>query len=151
MTAAELLSSFGQTLDIDDLEFADNGTCHLIFGDDLEFTIEEVRGENAVYVFGDVCAVPASDQAGFYARLLDANLFGSGTGDATFAVNKETNTVILHKRIPLGSLQPEDFQAQVQEFANWLITWKSDLAPGDSGEVGATSESTSDGGGFIRV
>lgn len=151
MTAQEQLSSLGQKVGLEDLEFAPNGTCHLILADDLELTIEEVQGENTVYIYADVCPLPEGGAEALYARLLEANLFGAETGDATFAINKDTGTVMLLKRIPLSGLQAGEFQTQVQEFANWLLSWKADLVDGVPAPTGDAAGSSEGGGAFIRV
>lgn len=153
MTAPELLSALGKKIGIEDLEFAENGTCLLILADDLELSIEEVQGENAVYLYGDVATAPATNQAELYARLLAANHFGAETGDATFALNQDTQTVVLLKRISLQGLQETEFQNLVQEFANWLLSWKAELGGesphSNAGEEEAVSAGSS--GDFIRV
>jgi hypothetical protein len=151
MTAQEQLSALGQTVGLEDLAFAANGTCHLIIADDLELTIEEVQGENAVYIYADVCPLPESGAESLYSRLLEANLFGAETGDATFAINKDTSEVMLLKRIPLTGLQAGEFQTQVQEFANWLLSWKSELVEGVPASTGDGVGSSAGGGAFIRV
>jgi len=150
MSAPDTLLELGQKLGIEDLSFQDNDTCQLIVGENLTVTIELIKGEEAVYLYGDICPKPASPGTALFERLMGANLFGAETGGATLALNPGTNTLVLWKKVGLDGQGGDALLTELQEFSNWLLTWQDELSGSGNAAVTENSEEPASGA-FLRV
>ena len=135
----ELLSELGKRLGLDDLALEPNGTCNLIIEDRIDITIEEIAGEDAVYLYSTLGFAPATGRETLYGKLLSAHLFGAESGDAYFGLNPQTEELLLIKRLSLNGLNCDGFQEQLQEFTNWTLTWHDRLASHDTVDSAAGS------------
>src|SRR5262245_42396363 len=109
MNIADTLKQLGQDMGIT-LALDENRACRLVFDNRIEVDIE--APENApdtVYFSGAVGIIPASDREAAYRSLLEANLYGRGTGGAVLALDSDYNEIMLQRTLAIGGMHYRDF------------------------------------------
>ena len=102
---------------IDDLSLNNQGVCALRFGDRVEIVFEIPEQSEVLHLYCPVCEVPTEEQASFFQRLLEWNMFGLETRGASFAIDRESNRVMLCYSIPIAGTDILEFQNTVGNFA----------------------------------
>ncbi|OYV47006.1 MAG: hypothetical protein B7X06_03285, partial [Verrucomicrobia bacterium 21-51-4] len=84
-------------------------------------------------------AVPPEGKETFMALLLEANLFGKGTGGATFALDHTHHTVYLCRILSTESTDYQEFVNTLEGFVNHVEAWKQKIEKGDMGQEAAST------------
>ena len=134
MDIDNLLGMFGQQLGVGALTFDENGVCRLVFDGKFDMDIESADDGVALYVYAVVGQVPAGNRETVYAELLSANLFGAGTGGATFAIDRERNEIVLSRCFRADATDFHVFVNEVESFVNYLELWADRLQAGEVGK-----------------
>lgn len=114
--AQELIQSLGRKAGIADLDFDDEGL--LVFDIDgsqsLALGFEAER--EAISIYAPIRGSDGKRREGLLESLLAANFMWQETQGATLALDKATDHVVLHQRLPLAKLSSEDFEATLETF-----------------------------------
>jgi len=122
-----------------------NNACQFIIGQKLTIVIEVLEDEEAAHFYAGVGQAPPNGAEGFYARLLEAQLFHQEMGErCCFGLDQSSGQVYLNGMFTLSPLggDEEEFIAALHEFANWAEHWQDALAedgadsPGQGGSDG---------------
>lgn len=116
--AQELIQSLGRKAGIADLDFDDEGL--LVFDIDgsqsLALGFEAER--EAISLYAPIRGSDGKRREGLLESLLAANFMWQETQGATLALDKATDHIVLHQRLPLAKLTSEDFEASLETFFN---------------------------------
>jgi hypothetical protein len=126
-----ILSQLGQQMGLPQLKLDENRVCRLIFDQKLVVDIESTDDEKIVHLYALVGPVSPEHKEDFMAVLLEANLFGKGTGGSTFALDHNHNDVYLCRIIAIESIVYQDFVNILETFVNHLESWMNKIERGD--------------------
>ena len=115
-----LSTSLGRTLSL-----SAEGTIELQFEGGLAVAFEAVS-DNRFYLYTVLGPVPG-ETAGLR-RLLEAQCFGMGTGDASFAVDPIRDELLLMRPIEPSRWQPHEMPAILAEFIRLTARWNESTA-----------------------
>ena len=134
----ELITHLRAALGLDDLEFNSVNVCRLLVDDDIEIDLEFVAEDDALYCYSVVGTTFDENQKRDWAEvLLAANLFGRETAGASFALDEETDDILLCRVFDMVDLSADRFLRQLEEFSNVSSYWSGRLSEaGDSEEFG---------------
>jgi len=113
------LAELAEAAGIDSLELNPQGVAAVRFGDRVEIVFEAPENAAALHLYCPICDVPADPkaEAALYRRLLELNLFGLETRGASFAIDRDSNRVLLCYAMPLENADHMTFQNTVGNFA----------------------------------
>ncbi len=98
-------------------------------GLDVIISLDRRTGQDSIVVHSGLGKVPAQRELEVYRILLEANVMWSGTGDATLAVNSDTQEALLcYRMLPLKDLEPPGFVAGVSAFVELARNWRDFIA-----------------------
>ncbi len=118
-------------MDLDNIGPDENNGCRLIFDENLEVDIEKSTEEDSFWMHAVVSRISLENKASFYETLLEANLFGMGTGNAYFGLDLNREEILLFTKISLKNLDYHTFEKNIEEFVNRLEYWKDKLENGE--------------------
>lgn len=120
----QLLAEVGQEVGVDlkgtqgPIEFDFGGFPVTIASDDRS-------GQEDVVLSAQLGTVPAARELEVYRLLLEANVFWSGTADATLGVNSATREAILCYRRPAEGLAGKDMAGLLGAFVQIAENWRN--------------------------
>lgn len=117
-----LLSDFGNTIGIPDLQADSSGICMLAF-DDIEVVIQHIQDGDILLLYGYLGPIPPDNQASLFEFLLSANSFFRDTGGSTIGIDKITNAIGLHIAYPIVALDNQSFENLLENFVNLAESW----------------------------
>ncbi len=135
-----LLGELGEKIKLNDLELDKNRMCRLIFDDKFVVDIEALPDEQTFFMYGVVGRVPTEEKEAFYEKLLEGNLFGKETGDASLGVDPQQGEVILFQKLNAEKLEYIEFEKHLEQFLNYMEFWSKELAPGAFSTDGETGD-----------
>ena len=133
MDIDNLLSMFGRQLGVGELALDENGVCRLVFDEKFNMDIEPADDGTTFHVYAVVGQIPPDNREAVYAELLSANMFGSGTGGSTFAIDKERNEIVLSRCFRSDVTDLQVFVNEVELFVNYLELWAERVQAGEVG------------------
>lgn len=87
----------------------------------------EVFKLNSSYLFkADVASLPKTNTEAFITRLMQANLFGTGTRGAVLGLNENGNILTLSLEVDYNSPYKE-FKNKLEEFVNTMDFWRQEI------------------------
>lgn len=155
-----ILSQLGDQMGLSQLKLDENRVCRLVFDQRLTVDIEASDDEKIVYIYALAGQMPPEGKEAIMANLLEANLFGKGTGGSSFALDHNHQEIYLCRILSVEALHYQDFVNILEGFVNHLEAWMDKI---DRGDLGSTSSSSVDdeieehsmddfsSGGFIRA
>jgi len=144
MDIHSLLSQLGQQMGLPNLKLDQHRVCRLIFDKKFTVDIEATDDERVVHFYALVGEVPPHDKDKFMAYLLEANLFGKGTGGATFALDHNHRDIYLCRALAVEQLSYQDFVNMLEAFVNYLEAWVGKIDRGDVGTDASPAPSIKD-------
>lgn len=119
--AAELEKNTGATISVD----SDNRFSLLL---DKEYTItfEEIEEKNSLYLYS-ILGNFDLDNSKILSKLLEANLFGLQTANATFSIEPNEQLLILHRHLNSKNIEYREFEAAFLQFFSTVKEWKEKL------------------------
>ena len=125
MDTDTLLQPLAERLGLEALDFDDRGTCSLVFDERFTITLELDDEEQMLYLYSTLGKAPEDliDQLTCFAALLQANLFGRGTGGASLAFEPESQALMISRNCSLMQLSAEALQADVERFVQATDAW----------------------------
>ena len=117
-----LLSDFGNTIGIPDLQADSSGICMLAF-DDIEVVIQHIQDGDILLLYGYLGPIPPEHHESLFEYLLCANSFFRDTGGSTIGIDKTTNAIGLHIAYPIVALDNQSFENLLENFVNMAEAW----------------------------
>ena len=159
MNIRDVLKELGSQMGLDNLKLDENRVCRLVFDKEYAVDIEASEDEKIVHIYARGVSVPPEKREEFYALLLEANLFGKGTGGAMFALDQTQNDVYLCRALAMDSTDYQDFVNVLESFVNHLEAWAKKIDSGALTREGGASKTSSEvemlppgpGEGFIKA
>lgn len=142
MNIEDVLKELGAQMGLPGLKLDDNKVCRLIFDKKFTVDIEASQDLKTVHLYSPVCIIPPEGRENFYEGLLEANLFGRGTGGAAFGVDLEMGEVLLSRTLQMEKIDYQDFVNILESFVNHIEAWTDKIEKGEVGK-GKHGHSTS--------
>lgn len=147
----DALSALGRQMNVPALAFNDDGVCRMVFDGALVVDCERVAGsDEAAWLYAVVASLPAEREA-VLMRLLEANLFGAETGEASLALDSVAGEILLQQKVDTAAMNDAVFAATLERFVHVLEYWRGELAAMPSGAVADGLAHALPGGGMMRV
>ncbi|MDR2812718.1 MAG: type III secretion system chaperone [Puniceicoccales bacterium] len=118
-----LLKELGKVLDLSSLELDINNHCLILFDDKIVLNLELQEERGALIVYSYISVVPFTGKELVLEILLEANFFWKASHGATFAIDKQTQTLILQQRFLLPIAKSENFQDELGIFVDVVEAW----------------------------
>lgn len=144
MNIRDVLKELGAHMGLDNLKLDENRVCRLVFDKEFAVDIEASEDEKIVHIYAKVVSAPPEKREEFYALLLEANLFGKGTGGSMFALDQTQNDVYLCRALSMDSTDYQDFVNILESFINHLEAWAKKIDSGSLAHEGGASNLSSD-------
>ncbi|HSI82966.1 MAG TPA: type III secretion system chaperone [Candidatus Methylacidiphilales bacterium] len=127
-TFESLLQKLGEVIGVPDLQADANGDCELLFDDSTRIHVQWEPVEDCVIFSSDIGVVPKGEiRVAILEKLLSANLFWLATRGCTFAIETQTDLVVLQNRARLESLTYETFSQLLEMFVESTEKWTKEL------------------------
>ena len=122
----DLIAGMAQKLGLS-MELNEEGACRLVFEDKYTVDIQVQEGqENRFFFLSTVGQVEAPTEAQLR-MLLDANLFGQGTGEAALAYDPDMEEIVLQRCFDARYADLGQLMAALEEFVNIVASWTERL------------------------
>jgi Tir chaperone protein (CesT) family len=149
----DLIAGMAQQLGLS-MELNDEGACRLVFEDKYTVDIQVQEGqENRFYFVSTVGQAEAPTEAQLR-TLLDANLFGQGTGEAALAYDPDMEEILLQRCFDARYVDLGQLMAALEEFVNIVASWTERLDGQGAEKSGNSAEATALAQGdpsFLRI
>lgn len=130
MDIDSILLELGHQMGIPNLKFESNGVCRLRFDGKYTVDIEATDNKKIVHIYSSIASIPAENREKFYEIFLEANLFGKGTGGATFGINKMENELMLTRALNMDTTDYQEFVNILESFVNHVESWMTNIENG---------------------
>ena len=143
---SNLLKEFGRHIGLEQLTLDEEGQCTLAFDEDIvmTFVADPEGGLNAVSFVGEL---PASGAEQFLKSILQENFLPSNHGGARFAVEPNSNRVVMVGRWDAQKTDINSFSAQLEACVNSIDTMQKTMA--DTKFEASSSPQQTSGGGHV--
>jgi hypothetical protein len=129
MNLHDALAELGAQVGLPELTLNEEGTCRVVFDDQLAVTFESVEDGRFLHLSAVVLtAEEVESQPGHLETLLHANVLGIATGGAYFSLEEGTGEVLLERALEMAACDGVAFMSAVESFVNHLEAWKAQLA-----------------------
>jgi hypothetical protein len=118
-----LLQRLGKVLDLSSLTLDSNNHCLILFDDKIVLNLELCEGESALVVYSYISVVPFTGKELVLEILLEANFFWKISNGATFALDKQTQTLVLQQKFPIPLARPHAFEDDLAVFVDVAEAW----------------------------
>ena len=138
----ELENRYGSSL----FKLDDQEVCNLMVNGKIMIHLKGVEEEGAFLLYSRVGSIPreAEQTSKLNQYLLENNLYGSKAEGASFALDKETNGVILFKRLDEEGLEFQFFINKLEQFISYTSHWQEKLKKEVSGKDSSGSKDSKD-------
>jgi hypothetical protein len=127
-TIDELLAGFGEAVLGRPLAVAvGSGICELGFYGTRRLTLEPEPGSDKVHLYSALARLPAREAETVYGKLLTANLYGKGTGEAWFAIDPMREAIVLNRVLDTRHLDVDAFGELLTGFMDLVEHWSRTL------------------------
>lgn len=118
-----LLKRLGKVLDLSSLSLDANNHCLILFDDKIVLNLELSETEEALIIYSYISVVPFSGKELVLEILLEANYFWKISNGATFAIDKQTQTLVLQQKFSLPLSHPDSFEDALAIFVDVVEAW----------------------------
>jgi hypothetical protein len=118
-----LLSELAKVLNLSSLALDTNNHCLILFDDKIVLNLELDEQEGALIIYSYVSVVPFVAKELILEILLEANFFWKVSNGATFSIDKQTQTLILQKKIFLPLRESGRFEDDLALFMDVVDAW----------------------------
>lgn len=91
---------------------------------DLSITIKAT--DPGYFVQVPIYQIPEVEAETLYMNLMEANLFGQGTGGGVLGISSNGNQFVFSKKI-LQDLNYQEFKEKIEEFINYADFWRVEI------------------------
>jgi hypothetical protein len=146
---SNLLKELGRHIGLEQMELDEDGQCTLAFDEEIvvTFVADPDGGLNAVSFVGEI---PESGGMSLVTALLEENFLPSNHGGARFALEPNSNRIVLVTRWDAQKTDLSLFSNQLESYVNSIDAMQKALASGefaDGGSSGGSGASGKSGGG----
>jgi hypothetical protein len=140
---SNLLKELGKHIGLEQLELDEEGQCTLAFDEEIvvTFVADPDGGLNAVSFVGEL---PDSGAEAFVRGLLEENFLPSNHGGARFAIEPNSNRVVMVGRWDAQKTDMGLFSAQLEAFVNSIDAMQKAMTETKFGEAASGVASSSD-------
>jgi len=146
MNAANLLVALGQSLGLPELALSDLGTAALLIDGSLTLNIEHEDDAGRLLLYVPLGTPPVAEREAFFAVLLQANLFGHGSGGGHIGLDPQRDELVLSRQLLLDHTDLPSLEAAVEALIDAARGLREALAlninPASLGGGGADSTPT---------
>ncbi|MDR1173729.1 MAG: type III secretion system chaperone [Puniceicoccales bacterium] len=96
-----LLQKLAKVLDLSSLTLDINNRCLILFDDKIVLNLELSETDGILFIYSYIGVVPFVSKELILEILLEANFFWKISNGSTFAIDKQTRTLVLPQRFPL--------------------------------------------------
>lgn len=154
MSAHDLIKQLGFNLGINvALDGDEDNAAQIIFDEKYPVDFEYIEETKELFIVSGVAPIPPVNKEELYKAMLCANLFGSATRGAVFALDDNKDEIILFLKLKTENLPYEEFRDLVENFLNNLIEWTikiEDIAALSENSKGGSSNEII-GANYIRI
>ncbi|MDR0418461.1 MAG: type III secretion system chaperone [Puniceicoccales bacterium] len=118
-----LLIGLGKVLDLSSLALDENNHCLILFDDKIVLNLELNEATGALIVYSYISIVPFAGKELILEFLLEANFFWKISHGATFAIDKQTQTLVLQQSFFVPLIQSDSFQDELGIFVDVVEAW----------------------------
>ncbi|MDR2807146.1 MAG: type III secretion system chaperone [Puniceicoccales bacterium] len=118
-----LLQELAKVLDLSSLTLDSNNHCLILFDDKIVLNLELNEEEGALIVYSYISVVPFMGKELVLEVLLEANFFWKVSNGATFAIDKQTQTLVLQKKFLLPLADSNAFEDDLAVFVDVVDAW----------------------------
>jgi hypothetical protein len=138
MNAANLLAAWGQALGLPELALSDLGTAALLIDGTLTLNIEHEDDAGRLLLYVPLGAPPAAEREACFARLLQANLFGHGSGGGHIGLDAQRDELVLSRQLALDNTDLPALEAAIESLLAAARQLRELLAQSPSGATPTT-------------
>lgn len=131
MNIEDILKELGGQMGLPNLKLDSNKVCRLIFDKKYTVDIEASEDLKTVHIYSALCIIPPEGREKLYEVLLEANLFGRGTGGAAFGLDLELGEILLSRTLIMEKTDYQDFVNILESFVNHVEAWTDKIDKGD--------------------
>lgn len=128
MNAANLLAAWGQALGLPELVLSDLGTAALLIDGTLTLNFEHEADAGRLLLYVSLGAPPVAEREACFARLLQANLFGHGSGGGHIGLDPERDELVLSRQLVLDHADVTALEAAAEALIAAARTLREELA-----------------------
>jgi hypothetical protein len=103
-------------------------SCRLVFDRAIAVDIEALEDGARVYLSTVVGRLTAGDDGTLLKELLEANLFGRGTGRSVLGIDAGLKEIVLHRGLDMAATDYAQFTAALEDFLTHARAWTERLA-----------------------
>lgn len=144
-TSRRLLSAFGRSVGLPEIEFNEDGLCILDMDEKLVLTIRENLPAEHWTLLGLLGEFPEDMPEGFYRSLLAFNYDLADRGGPTIGLDPQTDMVMLCRTFPLRDADLEVFSETLSRFVDTLEHLLDALNAASSEDQGDTAPEQASG------
>ncbi|PTY06745.1 hypothetical protein DB346_00325 [Verrucomicrobia bacterium LW23] len=124
MNLSQLLAELGNHMGLSNLRLNERGVCRLVFDQKLSVTIELAQDGKTLILYSLAGKVPDKAGASFLRMLLDASLFGRGTGGCiSLAMESDDGEIYLQSLLPIDKLDGITLAGVLEDLVNSAENW----------------------------
>ena len=146
MKLNSLLESLGKRLQIDGFAVEGNDTCSIRVGDEIDVSVEAYGDAGECLIYSFLERVPEVRASELQRRMLQENLFGAATSDATLCLDDQTGRVVVYRKLDVEPLDEELFFEIWSRVVGLSLRWQARL----TGQVDESPE-ISEGQQWVSV
>lgn len=119
-----LIGEFGASIGIPDLEFDEDGLCHIRIDESYPITFRRDDERHRLSTIGLISdSLPASLDGDFVRDILVANIAPLREDGPAIGVEPTSGTVVLYRNVPLSNLDMHSFQQMLGNFIELQKSW----------------------------
>ena len=119
----DILSSLAKVLDLSSLTLDKNNKCLILFDDKIVINLELVEVDKALYLYSYLGLVPFHAKETILELLLESNFFWKESFGSTFAIDAQTQTLVLEQKFDVLLLHIEEFEDILSTFVDTVEFW----------------------------
>ncbi len=135
----QILMQLGQNLGLSSFALDNNHVASLMFDDQFLVELQALDCEGnkvrTLYLIAALCPEPQSDNPAelitSYQKFLQSNLSGKIMSGLSFALDKESNEILLIRPLPTTQLDLSLIESEMENFVNVLEQWARCLQHGE--------------------
>ena len=133
MSAAQLLEHLANTIGVDGLAFNADGCARLTCDGRITLNLENDPVAGRLHLYVELGALPSRGREAVYRALLEGNLFGTQTAEATLAVDAAADSVVLCRTLWTEEVSAAAFNEIIKGMVGCAHVWQKTLADGTLG------------------
>ena len=118
-----ILSQLAKTLELSDLTLDKNNKCLILFDDKIVINLELTPVDNDLYLYSYLGLVPFFAKESILELLLESNFFWKESFGSTFAIDAQTQTLVLERKINLETFKDTEFEDTLASFVDTVEFW----------------------------